>query len=323
MDAVRKPSLRFSTGSALSGIKQGFRSEIQGGRNANFVTWLLAFGMIVSPAMAELTETGDAKNATAFQPQLTVPPLRDKEEGWRHHDACSQKTECGKAGRLRAWDESELISNSGISSRLIQAAASAKRTTEGTAAENASAGERSQLQQRPRGLRSHHQQYGSDGHTAGVASTPVGGMPTGTGNGSPQLGNETPAAIHFKGITITPGGFLAAETVFRNKAMGADINTPSTASRSPATREPDNGIQRQRTSVPAQHASRGQTRKRKAHGLRRDRTSSARVLLRTTMRVTATYFVYAKDGAKPSSDNGWSVTGRPDVELGHRNKEGP
>ena len=38
--------------------------------------------------------------------------------------------------------------------------------------------------------------------------------------------SESPLAIHFKGITITPGGFLAAETVYRTRALGADINTP-------------------------------------------------------------------------------------------------
>jgi hypothetical protein len=37
---------------------------------------------------------------------------------------------------------------------------------------------------------------------------------------------ESPAALHFKGITITPGGFLAAETVRRSRALGSDINTP-------------------------------------------------------------------------------------------------
>lgn len=36
---------------------------------------------------------------------------------------------------------------------------------------------------------------------------------------------ESPAAIHFKGITITPGGFLAAEAVYRTRALGADVNT--------------------------------------------------------------------------------------------------
>jgi len=37
---------------------------------------------------------------------------------------------------------------------------------------------------------------------------------------------ESPAAIHFKGVTLTPGGFLAAETVRRSRALAADINTP-------------------------------------------------------------------------------------------------
>ena len=35
-----------------------------------------------------------------------------------------------------------------------------------------------------------------------------------------------PAAIHYKGITITPGGFVAAETVNRTRATSSDINTP-------------------------------------------------------------------------------------------------
>jgi hypothetical protein len=37
---------------------------------------------------------------------------------------------------------------------------------------------------------------------------------------------ESPAAIHYKGITITPGGFVAAETVNRTRATSSDINTP-------------------------------------------------------------------------------------------------
>jgi hypothetical protein len=37
---------------------------------------------------------------------------------------------------------------------------------------------------------------------------------------------DSPLAIHYKGITITPGGFLAAESVYRNRALGSDVNTP-------------------------------------------------------------------------------------------------
>jgi len=38
--------------------------------------------------------------------------------------------------------------------------------------------------------------------------------------------SEPPTAIHVKGITITPGGFLAAETAWRSRALAADVNTP-------------------------------------------------------------------------------------------------
>src|SRR5580704_17991733 len=37
-----------------------------------------------------------------------------------------------------------------------------------------------------------------------------------------------PASIHFKGITLTPGGFIAAETITRTRAESADINTSFT-----------------------------------------------------------------------------------------------
>ena len=42
-----------------------------------------------------------------------------------------------------------------------------------------------------------------------------------------QKAIENPEALHFKGITLSPtGSFLAAETVWRQKAVGGDINTP-------------------------------------------------------------------------------------------------
>lgn len=37
---------------------------------------------------------------------------------------------------------------------------------------------------------------------------------------------SSPAAIHYKGITITPGGFIAAETVTRQRGIASGINTP-------------------------------------------------------------------------------------------------
>jgi hypothetical protein len=46
------------------------------------------------------------------------------------------------------------------------------------------------------------------------------------GSGNPQNSEDGPASIKFKGITLTPGGFVAAETTTRQRATGSDINTP-------------------------------------------------------------------------------------------------
>jgi hypothetical protein len=41
-----------------------------------------------------------------------------------------------------------------------------------------------------------------------------------------QSSLESPLAIHYKGVAITPVGFLAAETIWRQHALGSDVNTP-------------------------------------------------------------------------------------------------
>jgi hypothetical protein len=43
-----------------------------------------------------------------------------------------------------------------------------------------------------------------------------------------KASEDGPSTIKYKGINITPGGFIAAETIFRSRATGGDINTPFT-----------------------------------------------------------------------------------------------
>jgi hypothetical protein len=47
-------------------------------------------------------------------------------------------------------------------------------------------------------------------------------------SGAGQGAAEEPAALRYKGITLTPGGFVAAETVTRTRAASSTINTPFT-----------------------------------------------------------------------------------------------
>ncbi len=49
---------------------------------------------------------------------------------------------------------------------------------------------------------------------------------TSNSSGGQGGSEEGPASIKFKGITLTPGGFVAAETVTRQRAVSSDINTP-------------------------------------------------------------------------------------------------
>jgi hypothetical protein len=70
--------------------------------------------------------------------------------------------------------------------------------------------------------------------TVGVLTADVADLKTNMGNTVVALqdtqtivhNNVDPLALHYKGITITPGGFLAGEFVRRSRALGSDINTP-------------------------------------------------------------------------------------------------
>jgi hypothetical protein len=77
-------------------------------------------------------------------------------------------------------------------------------------------------------------QTAQQGETVAALKTDVTDLKSGSANVAMSLQEtqkmrdqfESPLALHFKGITITPGGFLAAESVYRNRALGSDINTP-------------------------------------------------------------------------------------------------
>ena len=40
---------------------------------------------------------------------------------------------------------------------------------------------------------------------------------------------ESPDSLHYKGVELTPGGYMAAETIWRSRATGGDIATPFSA----------------------------------------------------------------------------------------------
>jgi hypothetical protein len=66
----------------------------------------------------------------------------------------------------------------------------------------------------------------SNAAAASAAADP--NAPVSAAAGGQGADDKGPTTIRYKGVSITPGGFLAAETVFRNRATGGDIATPFT-----------------------------------------------------------------------------------------------
>jgi hypothetical protein len=66
------------------------------------------------------------------------------------------------------------------------------------------------------------------GTDMGIGVRPAPGSSEPASQGDKPKTEEAPTSIHIKGITLTPGGFFAAETVTRSRAASADVNTPLT-----------------------------------------------------------------------------------------------
>ena len=48
---------------------------------------------------------------------------------------------------------------------------------------------------------------------------------------------ESPVALHYKGVTLTPTGFFALEGVYRTRSINSDLNTPFTTTPFPGSNE--------------------------------------------------------------------------------------
>src|SRR3984957_16301608 len=190
-----------------------------------FVTWLLALGMIVSPAMAG-TGPGDDKDTTPKNGAASATADKDKTA-----DATATTAKPNAAAATPSSLETEIQQLRDLiesQTKLLQAQSEQlKEQQHRMQLLESEVSSSSSSSNSPDAYAASANGYAPDSHTAGVASVPVAGVPTSSGRpeSSGQAGGDSPMAIHFKGITISPGGFMAAETVFRNKAEASDINT--------------------------------------------------------------------------------------------------
>jgi hypothetical protein len=131
------------------------------------------------------------------------------------------KEELGKRDRqIDAAREEAAAANARAAEAASKATEAVNKTAEVTSSE-------ATLTSKVSDLRASNEVLTSHVATVAAAST--------NSNGQTKSGDEGPATIKYKGISITPGGFVAAETVTRSRAASADINTPLTGTPFPAS----------------------------------------------------------------------------------------
>ncbi len=169
---------------------------------------LLAFAVAASPAIARTAGTGDDKDAAAPAKKVAAPkPAADKSApSDSKTEAPAKPASTNLDGQLQ-----ELRDLLEAQSKQLQEQNDALKE------------QRKEMEVMRANLKAVNAPLENEGAIAEPAVTPNAGLGyVSTANADKD---EPPTAIHIKGITITPGGFMAAEGVWRQRGITNDINT--------------------------------------------------------------------------------------------------
>jgi hypothetical protein len=181
-----------------------------------YLTGLMAFALVISPAVAEANGSGEEAEKAAATASAAKPESAAKSDPAAKPETASMELQMVQLRNLLEAQAEELkAQHAALLEQQKKMAAleeqlHAARGLNGASPEAATAVTAPGA--RPSGIRA----TGSEAVNAAVAE-----------QGAAKA-EEGPASIRYKGITITPGGFVAAETVHRSHAVGGDINTPFT-----------------------------------------------------------------------------------------------
>lgn len=185
-----------------------------------FVGWVLVLGLAAMPAMAGTGKAGDAASGTAATTAKT------------NSDAGAAANKSGDEPKAAAAATPEASSVESELQQIRDLLVSQSKELEAT---------HQQLREQQEKIATLESQLNAAGAThESVAASPAAGAigvnpsttPASTTATTPIAANgggeraDEPTSIHYKGITLTPGGFLAAESVWRQHALSADVNTP-------------------------------------------------------------------------------------------------
>lgn len=167
--------------------------------------WVLALGLAVSPAVAGTGGAGDGKDtaaakasdsSTAKENGESTPPTSAKPA------APATPSMENQVQQLRDLLDSQ--------SRQIQAQSEQLRE------------QQRKMYEMEDKLRLVNSDLELENEAGRYASNPAGAFAF---RNNDEKKDEMPTSIRFKGITLTPGGFFAAEGVYRQRALSNDVNT--------------------------------------------------------------------------------------------------
>jgi hypothetical protein len=195
-----------------------FTSSIPSSRKINskeegmraLATWLLALGLVASPALAGNGgagdgKDGDKKNSAAVNKDTSGSASADSKADPAAKPASlenevQQLRDLIEAQTKLLKDQTEQLKDQQRKMLLMQAELDSVATASGTAPALMNEGGEPML--------------ASPVTASGIVRS-----------NSQDKKDESPIAIRFKGVTLTPGGFFAAETVWRQRGITNDVNT--------------------------------------------------------------------------------------------------
>jgi uncharacterized coiled-coil protein SlyX len=171
--------------------------------------WILAFGVAASPAIARAAGTGDDKDSTAAKKADAAKAATDNKT-----PAASSKSDAP------AKPASPTMENELQQLRELLEAQSKQLQEQNDALKE----QRHEMEVMQNNLRAVNAPLVNEG---ALPASSVAAQPALSAGfvASPDEDKPDAYQIRFKGITITPGGFMAAEGVYRQRAITNDVNT--------------------------------------------------------------------------------------------------
>ena len=171
--------------------------------------WILAFGIAASPAIARAAGTGDDKDSTAAKPADAAKAATDNKA-----PAASSKSDAP------AKPASPTLENELQQLRELLEAQSKQLQEQNDALKE----QRHEMEVMQQNLRAVNAPLENEG---ALPASSLAAQPAFSADfvASPDEDKPDAYQIRFKGITITPGGFMAAEGVYRQRAITNDVNT--------------------------------------------------------------------------------------------------